>query len=231
MAFLLVGAEQRRVLTTTHHRVVCRRSGGWFHDVVSEVQDRVGSFSAVPYSRAAADVLAARLLGGLRTKLGGLHIEHARRVADRVRPSGDDRTVAAALLHDVVEKERISLADLLALVRDERLVELVDILTRREVESDEEYLARCAADPVALAIKRADLADKDYYGDAQVDLRTATQLSHKAHMHLMLLDRLVEAAGPGSMVQPSAGERANPTDDHETPGTLLNVLPRSGGSE
>ena len=133
-----------------------------------------------PFTAAAADALAARLLGDLRTKLGGLHIEHARRVAERVRPTGDDRTVAAALLHDVVEKGQSSLADLLAVVRDERVVHLVDILTRRRGESEEEYLSRCAADPVALAIKRADLADKHFHGDAQVDQETAQRLGQEA---------------------------------------------------
>jgi (p)ppGpp synthase/HD superfamily hydrolase len=148
-----------------------------------------------PFTAAAADALAARLLGDLRTKLGGLHIEHARRVAERVRPTGDDRTVAAALLHDVVEKGESSLADLLAVVRDERVVQLVDILTRRRAESEEEYLSRCAADPVALAIKRADLADKHFHGDAQVDRNTAQRLGREAQQRLELLDRLARNRG------------------------------------
>ena len=150
-----------------------------------------------PFAAVAADALAARLLGDLRTKLGGLQIEHARRVAERVRPIGGDRTVAAALLHDVVEKGQSSLADLLAVVRDVRVVHLVDILTRRRGESEEEYLARCAADPVALAIKRADLADKHFHGDAQVDQETAQRLGQKAQQRLELLDHLAQAlAGP-----------------------------------
>ena len=148
-----------------------------------------------PFTAAAADAVAARLLGDLRTKLGGLHIEHARRVAERVRPTGDDRTVAAALLHDVVEKGQSSLADLLAVVRDERVVHLVDILTRRRGESEEEYLSRCAADPVALAIKRADLADKHFHGDAQVDQETAQRLGQEAQQRLELLDLLARARG------------------------------------
>ena len=142
-----------------------------------------------PLTAAAADALAARLLGDLRTKLGGLQIEHARRVAERVRPTGDDRTVAAALLHDVVEKGQSSLADLLAVVRDVRVVHVVDILTRRRGESEEEYLARCAADPMALAIKRADLADKHFHGDAQVDQETAQRLGQEAQQRLELLDQ------------------------------------------
>jgi hypothetical protein len=38
-----------------------------------------------------ADALAARLLAGLRTKLGGAHIAHARRVAARVLASADEQ--------------------------------------------------------------------------------------------------------------------------------------------
>jgi (p)ppGpp synthase/HD superfamily hydrolase len=148
-----------------------------------------------PFTPAAADALAARLLGDLRTKLGGLQIEHARRVAERVRATGDDRTIAVALLHDVVEKGESSLGGLLAVVQDERVVHLVDILTRRGRESEEEYLSRCAADPVALAIKRADLADKHFHGDAQVDQDIAQRLGQEAQERLELLDLLARARG------------------------------------
>jgi hypothetical protein len=156
-----------------------------------------------PVTAAAADALASQLLGDLRTKLGGLHIEHARRVAERVRATGDDHAVAAALLHDVVEKGQSSLADLLAAVRDERVVQLVDILTRRDGESEEEYLSRCAADSVALAIKRADLADKHFRGDAEVDQATAQRLGEEAQRRLELLDRLARGLdGADSAIGP-----------------------------
>ena len=54
-----------------------------------------------------ADALAVRLLGGLRTKLGDVQLAHARRVAAGVSETGDDRVIAAALLHDVLELERL----------------------------------------------------------------------------------------------------------------------------
>jgi hypothetical protein len=106
-----------------------------------------------------ADSLAARLLGGSRTRMGGLSISHARRVAARVRAKGE-LVFAVALLHDVIEKGRTTAEDLLVATGDARLVELVVILTRDEWESEEEYLSRCAADPIALQVKRADLEDK-----------------------------------------------------------------------
>jgi hypothetical protein len=74
-------------------------------------------------------------------------------------------------------------------------VHLVDILTRRRGESEVEYLSRCAADPVALAIKRADLTDKQFHGDAQVDHETAQRLGQEAQERLDLLDLLAGARG------------------------------------
>ena len=190
-----------------------------------------------PFTAAAADALAARLLGDLRTKLGGFHIEHARRVAERVRPTGDDRTVAVALLHDVVEKGQSSLADLLAVVRDERVVHLVDILTRRGRESEEEYLSRCAADPVALAIKRADLADKHFHGDAQVDQETAQRLGQEAQERLELLDPPSASSGRGRFcawscqdIHPAEGDAHPPGEPEDDNGTQPSDRWVSGGT-
>ena len=75
------------------------------------------------------DAPAARRLGDLWTRMGGIHIADARGVAATVHANGDDRIVAVALLHDVVEKERIRPAELVAATGDARLVELVDVLT------------------------------------------------------------------------------------------------------
>ena len=99
-----------------------------------------------------AERLAARLLDGRTTRLGGPHIEHARRVAGRVARGGD-RVVVAALLHDVVEKDCISWNEFAAAVDDEEVVRLVDVVTRRDGEDERAFLRRCAQDPVALLIK------------------------------------------------------------------------------
>ena len=82
----------------------------------------------------AVDALAARLPGDLCTRMGGLHIAHARGIAAMVPASGDDRIVAVALLRDVVEKGRIRPAGLLAATGDARLVEPVDVLMRGDGE-------------------------------------------------------------------------------------------------
>jgi (p)ppGpp synthase/HD superfamily hydrolase len=137
-----------------------------------------------------ADALAAGLLGDLRTGLGGLHIAHARRVADSVRHLGDERLVIAALLHDVVEKERIDMADLAARVGDDEVMDLVDVLTHDPGATEREYLSRCAAHPQALPIKRSDLMDKLTANDADVPARVARQLQRQAAERLTLLDQL-----------------------------------------
>jgi (p)ppGpp synthase/HD superfamily hydrolase len=135
-------------------------------------------------------MLAARLLGDLRTKLGGLEIAHARRVAARVRDTKDDRVIAAALLHDVLEKAGVNADELCAMTGDAGVVALVEVLSRREGESDHDYLARCAADPMALLVKRVDLVDKLVADDAVVAPDIAERLRQAARERLALLDGL-----------------------------------------
>lgn len=141
-----------------------------------------------------ADSLAADLLGKLRTTLGGLQITHARRVAAAVLSAGDSRVTCAALLHDVLEKTEITVDDLLARTGDVEVVRLVDILTRRDSDSDTEYLTRCAADPLTLLVKRADLADKLVADDTTVPDAAAEQIRNQARERLLLLDLLATKA-------------------------------------
>ena len=137
-----------------------------------------------------ADQLAARLLGDLRTKLGGPHIAHARRVASGLASSDDSTAIAAALLHDVVEKRRATVDELLAATDDPAVVELVTVLTQVVGESDYDYLSRCAADPTALVIKRLDLADKFAAEDDEVPADEAERVRRRAGQRLALLERL-----------------------------------------
>jgi (p)ppGpp synthase/HD superfamily hydrolase len=141
----------------------------------------------------AADTLAARLLGDLRTKLGGLEIAHARRVAAELRATSDDRVIAAALLHDVLEKTEVTADGLRAMTADAGVVALVEVLSRREGESDHGYLSRCAADPMALLVKRVDLSDKLVADDAVVLPVVAEKVRQEARERITLLDRLTPA--------------------------------------
>jgi (p)ppGpp synthase/HD superfamily hydrolase len=100
----------------------------------------------------------------------------------------DTHAFGAALLHDVVETGRISLDDLRARTGDDRVVALVDLLTRRPDESERDYLARCASDPDALLVKRADLADKVLCDDFTVAATVAESFQRQAIERLALLD-------------------------------------------
>ena len=64
-----------------------------------------------------------------------------------------------SLLHDVIEDTGTTLADLRAEGFPEPVLAAVDALTRRADEERDAYYARVAADPLALRVKRADIAD------------------------------------------------------------------------
>jgi (p)ppGpp synthase/HD superfamily hydrolase len=154
------------------------------------IDDQRPPTAAAGISPVEADALAARMLAGLRTKLGGAHIAHARRVAAGVLASGDSRAVAAALLHDVLEKTPVTADELHEMTGDQALVELVERLTRKDGQSDWSYLSRCAADPTALLIKRLDLTDKLTADDTEVPAADAERIRRRARQHLALLERL-----------------------------------------
>jgi (p)ppGpp synthase/HD superfamily hydrolase len=90
-------------------------------------------------------------------KAGEPYILHVLRVVLAV-DGIDERMVAA--LHDVVEKndewtlERIAVESF-----PPEIVEAVDALTRRPDENEEAFTARATAEPLAQAVKRADVAD------------------------------------------------------------------------
>lgn len=90
-------------------------------------------------------------------KLGEPYIDHPRRVAERLQ---DPVEQAAGWLHDVLEDNQAWTANLLRKEGiDTEVIEAVQLLTRSEDVSPDDYCARIKADPVALAVKLADLAD------------------------------------------------------------------------
>jgi len=150
---------------------------------------------ATPMTLDAADELAAQLLGARRTRLGGLHIDHARRVA---RAAGDDdpRVTIVALLHDVIEKTDITPSALREMITDSWITDAVEALTKQDDESEWMYLARCAADPVICRLKRLDLVDKLDGEDVQVPADVARRLRRQARDRLRALERLAAAHHP-----------------------------------
>jgi len=138
-----------------------------------------------------ADEVAARAHGADRNRAGLPFIDHVRRVASHFRGDPDPVVEPAALLHDTVEKGWMEWPDLRAAGADDRLIEIVDALTERDGEAVQDYLARCAAHPVALRIKRVDIADKLLQQDqADLDEDMRRDLRDRAHQRLALLEQL-----------------------------------------
>jgi (p)ppGpp synthase/HD superfamily hydrolase len=125
-----------------------------------------------------------------RTKSGVLFIDHVRRVAERVEDDPDPYAVPAALLHDTVEKGNLDWDDLSAAGADDRLLHLVDALTERVDEPEEQYLARAASDPLALRIKRADIGDKLHGPAPQLTEEQRRVVLERARRRLDLLERV-----------------------------------------
>lgn len=93
-------------------------------------------------------------------KSGAPYIEHPVRVARAVAMgSSDERAHAVALLHDVVEDSSVSSDDLLSAGMPADVVEAVLALSHRPHEPRAEYYARVRANPLALFVKRFDVAD------------------------------------------------------------------------
>ena len=101
-----------------------------------------------------ADAVACRAHRGQVDKAGAPYILHPRAVAAMVR--GEDAR-AVALLHDVLEDTAMTEQALQALFGP-RISGAVAAMTHREGESYMDYIRRLGQDPLARAVKLADLA-------------------------------------------------------------------------
>ncbi|OLR95377.1 HD domain-containing protein [Actinokineospora bangkokensis] len=100
--------------------------------------------------------IAREAHAGQVDKSGRPYIGHPLRVMAAV--DGEHRKMAA-VLHDVVEDTPVTPADLLAAGCPPPVVAAVEAVSKRPGEAQADYLARVRADPIALAVKRADIAD------------------------------------------------------------------------
>jgi (p)ppGpp synthase/HD superfamily hydrolase len=98
-------------------------------------------------------------------KYGQPYILHVLGVAARCRTI-EEKTVA--FLHDVVEDTDTTLDDLRGLGFSERIVVAVGLLTRHKGENYDAFVERIAPDPLARAVKLADLEDN-------MDFRTSNR--------------------------------------------------------
>jgi hypothetical protein len=148
-----------------------------------------------------AVALATRLHAGQLDKVGEEYIGHPLRVMGhvaRTAPAADvdvDHAQMAAALHDVVEDTDTTVEDLARLGYPADVVDAVDALSRRPGEPTEDYLARVAANQLAVVVKRADMADN---GDparlVRLPAADADRLARRYAGRRRLLDDLVTAA-------------------------------------
>jgi (p)ppGpp synthase/HD superfamily hydrolase len=89
-------------------------------------------------------------------KIGVPYIEHPRRVATRLV---EPKYVAAAWLHDVIEDCGITAEDLAAAGISDEVIAAVVLLTRTKDNGGNGYYEAISENPIALAVKLADIAD------------------------------------------------------------------------
>lgn len=94
---------------------------------------------------------------GQRDRAGEAYIKHPLRVMHQLHTEEEQAT---ALLHDVLEDSTLTSADLRDAGIPERVIEAVELLTRQEGDRDySAYLERVKTNPIARAVKLADLND------------------------------------------------------------------------
>jgi len=100
--------------------------------------------------------IAARAHGGQRDKAGEPYILHPLRV---MLSLGGAYERMAAALHDVVEDTSVTLEDLALEGFPPEVLGALDALTKRDGERRLDSAARAARNPIARAVKLADLKD------------------------------------------------------------------------
>lgn len=118
-------------------------------------------------------------------KIGVPYIEHPRRVAAKL---DDPKHIAAAWLHDVVEDCGITAKDLAAAGISDEVISAVVLLTRTEDNKDDRYYAAIRENPIALAVKLADIADNTDPGrTVRLEPKDRERLAKKYKTALQLL--------------------------------------------
>jgi len=136
-----------------------------------------------------AMALAQRFHAGATDKAGQPYIDHVLRVAEAVE-SHDEKL--AALMHDLLEDTVLTSTDLRCAGCPHRIVVAVDALTRRAGESYSDFVIRASRDPVARAVKLADLADNSDEGRLEIlEPKVAQQLRKKYDSARVLLEATV----------------------------------------
>jgi (p)ppGpp synthase/HD superfamily hydrolase len=93
----------------------------------------------------------------------------------------------ATVLHDVIEDTEWTLDHLRKEGFSDRIVDLVDLLSRRELETYDEFIERLRTDPVAVKVKLADLEDNmDITRLPEITEKDISRLK-RSHHHWLIL--------------------------------------------
>ena len=103
-----------------------------------------------------AIIIACEAHQGQSSINGEPYILHPLRLLIKAK-SNEERIIA--ILHDVIEKTNISLADLKNKGFDQNIISSIDSLSRRRSESYFEYIERLMQNKISVKIKLLDLAD------------------------------------------------------------------------
>lgn len=133
------------------------------------------------YEAALAFAVAAH--AGQRDKADQPLINHPIRVAASFR---DPLLATIAVLHDVIEDTPTTL-DSIGVRWGREVASVVDTLSRREGEPYAAYIERVATDPLAIEVKRADIADNLARIDEIPDRDTRMTLRDR---YIAALDRM-----------------------------------------
>ena len=136
-----------------------------------------------------AIALATSAHDSLVDKSGHPYIGHPLRVMASVT---GEHAQMAAVLHDVIEDTPVTALDLLARGCPTVVVDAVVALSHLPDEPQDVYLRRVAANPLALSVKRADIADNlSPTRMARLDATLRERLQTKYATALRLLDEFV----------------------------------------
>ncbi|MBM7863901.1 HD domain-containing protein [Lentzea nigeriaca] len=141
------------------------------------------------FTLADAIAIATSAHDGQVDKSGRPYIGHPLRVMASV--SGEHAQMAA-VLHDVIEDTSVTAADLSSRGCPSAVVDAVVALSHLPDEPQADYLRRVAANPLAVTVKRADIADNlSPARMARLDDETRARLEIKYATALRLLDEFV----------------------------------------
>jgi (p)ppGpp synthase/HD superfamily hydrolase len=141
------------------------------------------------FSLSDAIALATSAHDGQVDKSGRPYIGHPLRVMASVT---GEHAQMAAVLHDVIEDTPVTASDLLSRGCPSEVVDAVVALSHLPDEPQSDYLRRVAANPLALTVKRADIADNLSPGRmARLDAETRARLEIKYGTALRLLSEFV----------------------------------------